>query len=195
MDIAQDANDDTRQGWPGREYLSARAKKSARTIDRYIEALIKAGKLKCVSPSAPRHRAVYEIPMMFSMAPEPVDNPPSSQLDVRQNPSERATFPNVARSPQSVTERAPLTMSHVDTERDERAPLTMSHVDTERATSAMAHPPSLLPVKEERSVVTTSVEGTRAARGQDHHRQPSPAQLAAKQAEQSRRERQARGKA
>jgi hypothetical protein len=66
MDIAQDANDETRRGWPGREYLCARSKKSARTIDRYVERLISSGLLLLVKAAAPGRRPVYEIPVLFT---------------------------------------------------------------------------------------------------------------------------------
>ena len=84
FDIALNANDTTRQGWPGREFLAARAKKSPRTIDRYIAALEKAGALVCVKRGGFHVRPVYEIPPLLgvpalcdtnAVAQGPVDNP------------------------------------------------------------------------------------------------------------------------
>jgi hypothetical protein len=66
LDIAQDAKDETRQGWPGHEYLMARAKCSRATMYRRLKALTDAGLVKVVRQSAPGVRAVYEIPVIHT---------------------------------------------------------------------------------------------------------------------------------
>jgi hypothetical protein len=72
LDLAQDANDDTRQGFPGHEYLAARGKCSRRTIDRHVMKLITADLLKVKMKAAPGRRVVYEILVLHG---GPVDNP------------------------------------------------------------------------------------------------------------------------
>ena len=166
MDIAQDANDDTRQGWPGREYLSARAKKSTRTIDRYVDRLIGASLLKCARPAAPGRRPVYEIPPLFDL---------STTCDTNGVARTRDTN-GVARVIHNVRQNE----GQRETESGQRATRTMSH------------PPSLLPSLPPSDtsgpVVTTSVEGAREASGQ----RMSSIELAAWQAAEARRERKAK---
>lgn len=67
LDLAQDANDDTRRGFPGREYLMARSKCSAKTVDRYIAALIEQKLIVRISPAAPGRRPVYEIQVLHDL--------------------------------------------------------------------------------------------------------------------------------
>ena len=110
LDIAQDANDDTRQGWPGREFLAARAKKSARTIDRYIDALTGDKKLIVVRPAAPGRRPVYEIPILFDLPRTcdtvdvarsdtgPVDNTPERETPIVSHVP-NGSYPQRATSP------------------------------------------------------------------------------------------------
>lgn len=86
LDVAQDASDDTRQGWPGHEYLAARAKASRRTVDRRIKALISAGLIKVARKAAPGRRVVYEIPALHQL---PVDN--SATCDTEADARQRAT--------------------------------------------------------------------------------------------------------
>ena len=66
MDIALDANDVTRQGMPGEEFLMMRAKCSKATFYRRIKALTNAGLMKVVRRSAPGVRAVYEVPPLWT---------------------------------------------------------------------------------------------------------------------------------
>lgn len=65
MDIAIDANDDTRQGMPGEDFLMARAGCSKATFWRRMEALRNANLLKVVRRAAPGVRAVYEVMPLF----------------------------------------------------------------------------------------------------------------------------------
>lgn len=64
LDLAQNANDDTRRAMPGAEHLMARAKVSRATIQRRLKKLTDAGLIKLVEHSAPGKRAVYEIPII-----------------------------------------------------------------------------------------------------------------------------------
>lgn len=144
MDIAQDANDDTRQGWPGREYLSARAKKSARTIDRYIDKLVNGGLLKCVKAAAPGRRPVWEVPPLFDLS-----TTCDTDDDARTNDTNGVARP-IHNVRQNGGQRA--------TENSQRATPFMSHPPS--------LPPSLPPSTTSGPVVTTSVEGNGLSTGQ-----------------------------
>lgn len=80
MDIAIDANDDSRRAMPGEAYLMLRARCSKATFYRRMEALVNAGLLKVVRRAAPGTRAVYEIlPLLTGLSvseTRSVDNPP-----------------------------------------------------------------------------------------------------------------------
>ena len=80
MDIALDANDVTRQGMPGEEFLMQRAGCSKATFYRRIAALTGAGLLRVARRSAPGVRAVYEVlpgPTGLSVSEtRPVENVP-----------------------------------------------------------------------------------------------------------------------
>lgn len=61
MDIALDANDVTRRGMPGEEFLMGRAKCSKATFYRRVRELTDAALIRVVRRSAPGVRAVYEV--------------------------------------------------------------------------------------------------------------------------------------
>lgn len=61
LDLAQSGSDDTRQAWPGREYLMVRGRCSRATLYRRLRALAGAGLITVAVPSARGRRAVYEI--------------------------------------------------------------------------------------------------------------------------------------
>lgn len=62
MDIALDANDVTRRGMPGEEFLMQRAKCSRATFYRRMKLLADAGVVRVVRRAAPGVGAIYEIP-------------------------------------------------------------------------------------------------------------------------------------
>lgn len=66
MDIALDANDVTRQGMPGEEFLMQRARCSKATFYRRMELLRSGGLLKVVRRGGGRSgAAIYEIPPLL----------------------------------------------------------------------------------------------------------------------------------
>ena len=84
MDIAIDANDESRRSMPGEAFLMLRARCSKATFYRRMEALESAGLIKVIRRAAYRTRAVYEVGPLFG-GPEsglsvsetqPVDNHP-----------------------------------------------------------------------------------------------------------------------
>jgi hypothetical protein len=154
MDIAQYANDETRQGWPGRDYLAARAKKTPRTVDRYISALVKAGALVCVKPAGRGKRPVYEILAL------PVPATSCDTDDVPRKPVDNSASCDTSDVARSGSDRATQTMSHDPGTRT--AFVRQNGVD--RATQTMSHLPSVLPsVIHGVAVVGGPVEGDAAA--------------------------------
>lgn len=73
LDIAQDANDDTRQGWPGEDYLLERAGCSRATLYRRLKKLEDDGLLIVAErptrgrAGRPGRRAVYEIAVLHEL--------------------------------------------------------------------------------------------------------------------------------
>ncbi len=68
LDLAQAASDETRRAWPGHEYLMTRARASRATVYRRIKILVGEGLLVVAVKSAPGQRAVYEFPVIHSLA-------------------------------------------------------------------------------------------------------------------------------
>jgi hypothetical protein len=126
LDIAQDANDDTRRGWPGRDYLAARAKKSPRTIDRYVDKLIEDGFLVCIKRAAPGRRPVYELALLFEI---------STTCDTEDDARTSDTIDG-ARSDSQNAE----VIHNVRQNGGQRATK-----NGQRATPTVSHPPSILP--------------------------------------------------
>jgi hypothetical protein len=161
FDIALNANDETRRGWPGRDYLAARAKKTPRTIDRYISALVKAGALVCVKPAGRGKRPVYEIPVLSAPATSCDTN------DVPRKPVDNSASCDTNDVARSDSDRATQTMSH---DPDTRTAFVRQN-GSDRATQTMSHLSSVLPsVIHGVAVVGGPVEGDAAA-------PPAPIQL------------------
>jgi hypothetical protein len=149
FDIALNANDGTRRGWPGREYLAARAKKSLRTIDRYIAALEKDGVLICVKRGGYHVRPVYEIPVL-QMPPTLCDT-----NDVAQGPGGSVDNPQPCATQTMSHKVAPDVSTANDLVRQNGGPC---------ATPLLSHLPSVLPsVINGVAVVGGPVEGDAAA--------------------------------
>lgn len=105
LDLAQDANDGTRRGFPGVDYLLERAKCSKRTLYRRLRALQDAELIIVVSKSAPGKRTVYEITTGVSVSGiRPV-------VDGCQNQAERVPL-TLARTGASVSGTPPVSTRH-----------------------------------------------------------------------------------
>lgn len=80
LDIAIDANDESRRSMLGQDFLMVRARCSKATLYRRMEALELAGLVKTVRRAAPGTRAVYEIlPLLTGLSvseTRSVDNRP-----------------------------------------------------------------------------------------------------------------------
>jgi hypothetical protein len=80
MDIAMDANDDSRRAMPGEAFLMLRARCSKATFYRRMAALESDGLIKTVRRAAPGTRAVYEVlPLLTGLSvseTRSVDNHP-----------------------------------------------------------------------------------------------------------------------
>lgn len=185
IDIAMGANDETRRGWPGREYLMARAKKSPRTIDRYVAALVRDGHLVCVKPAGRGARPVYEIPVLLAMPPSCATN--DGARTAVDDPASCATNDGA----RSADDRAPLTMAH--------DPATgtafVRQNDPHRAPLTMARLPSNLPSVNGADAVGGAVEGgqpgsanghSATAAGMEPHPPPGPPALRRKDEEKER---------
>ncbi len=59
--LAEWANDDTGQCWPGRDSIAQRLRRSPRTVDRVIGALIRRGLVEIVKPAAPNRTSTYQL--------------------------------------------------------------------------------------------------------------------------------------
>lgn len=135
LDIAQDANDDTRRGWPGRDYLSARAKKSPRTIDRYVDKLIADGFLVCVKRAAPGRRPVYELALLFGISTTCDTKGVARSCDTNDD-ARTCDTEGVARTPT----QEPGVIHNVRQNGAQRATK-----NDQRATPTVSHPPSIPP--------------------------------------------------
>jgi hypothetical protein len=167
LDIAQDANDDTRQGWPGHEYLMARTKRSRSTVDRRLKALADAGLIKVAQKAAPGRRVIYEIPILPA---GPVDNLPAGPVD---NPATCVTNADARSGGQRVSDggqRVSKTSQRVSTDPSAAASGNVTTLQV-IASGSVTHPPSIHPSlpPSEINVLTSPVqlEGARARLGQD----------------------------
>ena len=162
MDIAQDAKDETRQGWPGHEYLMARGKCSRATLYRRLKALTDEKLLIVVRRSAPGKRAIYEIPVIHTGL---------TVAETRTGLTDAETHPEGNGS---------------------HSELNGSQNQPERVSLLVTPTPSVLPRHNNPSdlspVAGGAVEGSEVV----HRSRPSSIELAALQAIESRRQREAK---